>query len=388
MEKYRLIRRTDCKSALAGFDFDPLVYYEEPIPGTPRTNNLISGELLEKRNYKKGVDTFLIVDKMKYNYYFQPDIISQNTYFNTSECSSLPIGGGEYCQDSWQELYYNLSTYNINTKWRILSSEDYYEYSNSGDIIKTIHKGYEYANANHFQLTGKSTNSSEGKTRDIKFYYPKDFNETVENFQTLNENNIINKPVKTNVLIENKIVNSKIAKYNNFGQLTELLSYENNGLISEPIHNPNQLTTIPQYYSTIANLLYDSESNTVKQINYRNKPATTILWGYNYSYVIAIIENAIYSEIESLLPCSYSELQTKSNEELNTIFNTIRDTNPQFNITNYTYQPLVGILSITDINGKKTEYDYDSLNRLQLIKDVDDDWIRILKKLEYNYLDL
>jgi hypothetical protein len=51
-------------------------------------------------------------------------------------------------------------------------------------------------------------------------------------------------------------------------------------------------------------------------------------------------------------------------------------------MTTYTYIPLVGISSISDINGDITYYEYDGFNRLRIVKDVQGN---ILKSHQYNY---
>lgn len=51
-------------------------------------------------------------------------------------------------------------------------------------------------------------------------------------------------------------------------------------------------------------------------------------------------------------------------------------------MTTYTYQPLVGMISQTDINNRITYYEYDPLGRLTLVRDQDKN---ILKKVCYNY---
>lgn len=51
-------------------------------------------------------------------------------------------------------------------------------------------------------------------------------------------------------------------------------------------------------------------------------------------------------------------------------------------MTTYTYNPLVGMTSQTDANNRSAFYEYDSFNRLSVIRDQDG---KIIKKLCYNY---
>jgi hypothetical protein len=54
-------------------------------------------------------------------------------------------------------------------------------------------------------------------------------------------------------------------------------------------------------------------------------------------------------------------------------------------INSYTFDPLIGMTSETDVNGKTVYYEYDKLNRLTLVKNEDRD---IVKKICYNYAGL
>ena len=51
-------------------------------------------------------------------------------------------------------------------------------------------------------------------------------------------------------------------------------------------------------------------------------------------------------------------------------------------MTTYTYEPLVGMSSMTDLNGLTTTYEYDEFQRLQLVKDPDGN---IIHHYQYHY---
>ncbi len=115
------------------------------------------------------------------------------------------------------------------------------------------------------------------------------------------------------------------------------------------------------------------------------------IWGYNEEYPIAKIENATYSQVESYV----ANLQTKSNADndrtmeyngnegaLREDLDTLRDALPNAMVSTYTYDPLVGVTSITDPRGYTMYYEYDAFNRLQQVKDQNGN---ILSENQYHY---
>jgi len=138
----------------------------------------------------------------------------------------------------------------------------------------------------------------------------------------------------------------------------------------------------------------------------KESPHTFIIWGYNLKYPIAIIENLAYKDLPTpsgfiddnvtdrlisalitLLPLSNRDddrtIGNIGNEgNLREILNSLREIFPDKQVTTYTYDPLIGVTSITDPRGKTLYYHYDSFNRLEFVKDHDGN---ILSENQYNY---
>ena len=183
-----------------------------------------------------------------------------------------------------------------------------------------------------------------------------------------------------------------------FGHLT-LYSEEQNGIIKpakgltadllapqEPINTRinSQNAFIYTGYSTRSNYdKYDIRGNLVQE-HKEDDINITYLYGYNYAYPVAKIENSSYQNVIANLIPSYEQLQDKSSPELMTIFDNLRDNMPNSFITSFTYFPLIGIESITDPSGKTTYYSYDNFNRIKTIKNDDKD---IVKHFEYHYFE-
>ena len=137
---------------------------------------------------------------------------------------------------------------------------------------------------------------------------------------------------------------------------------------------------------------YDRYGN-VLQYHSNDNVFTSIIWGYKDCYPIAKIVNATYAEVSSYA----NNLQTKSNadddrtvgtsgneDQLRSALNALRSVTDlsDAQITTYTYDPLIGVTSITDPRGQTVYYEYDAFNRLEKVKDQDG---RVLSKNEYHY---
>lgn len=129
----------------------------------------------------------------------------------------------------------------------------------------------------------------------------------------------------------------------------------------------------------------------LKEVSKADGATIVYIWGYNEQYPIAKIENASYSQISSQV----SNLHSKSNADndrtiggtgnegaLRTALSSLQTSVPDALVTTYTYDPLVGVTSITDPTGNTIYYEYDDLNRLERVLDEDG---KILSKNTYNF---
>lgn len=128
---------------------------------------------------------------------------------------------------------------------------------------------------------------------------------------------------------------------------------------------------------------YDTTGNPV-EVSKADGVHITYLWGYQYSKVIAEIQNASYQQVLDDLDVTYAELQGKTDAELRGIFSDLRDEMDNAMILSYTHHPQLGLTSQTDVNNKTTYYDYDPYGRLETVKDNDS---KIVKHMEYKYLE-
>jgi hypothetical protein len=135
--------------------------------------------------------------------------------------------------------------------------------------------------------------------------------------------------------------------------------------------------------------LYYSNGN-IKESYQENNIHTVYIWGYNETYLIAKIENANHATmtatqttaINNAINASNADIDSISEEFLRTKLNELRTAFPNAMVSTYTYNPLIGVTSITDVKGYTSYFEYDDSYRLKTVKDADGN---MLSKNEYNY---
>ncbi|EQB92678.1 hypothetical protein HZP64_10665 [Elizabethkingia anophelis] len=135
--------------------------------------------------------------------------------------------------------------------------------------------------------------------------------------------------------------------------------------------------------------LYDNKRN-ILQYSVKGKPVT-VIWGYNQTQPIAKIEGAAYNQISAYVSAIIAASDAdntqgtdQSEQALIEALDILRNNTAlsTYQITTYTYNPLIGVTSITPPSGVREIYKYDSANRLESVKDVNGN---LLKEYQYRY---
>jgi YD repeat-containing protein len=253
-------------------------------------------------------------------------------------------------------------------------------------------------------MVSSTSNSSDGQNKVTQYLYPIDYVDVPPGFiNEMKAANIINKPIEEYTYVGGKVT----------GTLTEYKTGVNLGL-PDVVYNlksndtpgsftPSNMSGYTPSSDYEASIYFDRYSlSNIAQYHKQNDINISYLWGYNNTYPIVKGENIDYATLnsifESVLTSFYTTVNPPVTKETFLIgmmtypngvnwkgFNSLLRSNATLAekyISTYTYNPLIGMTSETDPNGKTTYYEYDSFGRLYRIKDHNGN---ILKQNTYHY---
>jgi len=243
---------------------------------------------------------------------------------------------------------------------------------------------YFYDNLNHMQITRNELIDSDGSNMSTVYKYPDD----VLTISSLGIDNL--------TTIEKAAIDK--LKFNNQHRISDVVQkeiYRGGQLLTKERTNYKEWITnfvMPEFFQNSKNeqVLEDKiqfysyyNNGNIREVSKVNGARITFIWGYNSQYPIAKIENASFSEIATALSVSESVLSSYNESNLTQI-NSLRNSLQMSAamITTYSYQPLIGITTVTDPKGDKITYTYDNFGRLISVKDK---YGNVISENQYNY---
>jgi YD repeat-containing protein len=383
------------------------------------TYNIISGKRLQKRelfNYEKKIDLNGIT---QYSYIRE---IKNNTGVILNLIT--PQNGLFYSMIQLDKLNhkFNLSKYQIFPFWRRLkekTTENYFydQFNNQTSVVETIN--YNYTNETyingastlpiHHQIVEEiKTNSSNSViSRDIfRFKYPDDLSVSpygggLETYQSqayllLKRDNQhrIGTPIQIEASREEGNYNFNNDFIPSFSSrlYTQRTTYKNFGsvetipvlVLPEIVKNSKgQLSTGEILENKLRYYRYTS-TGKVLEAQKENGSIICYIYDHDMKNVIAMIENATFSQIASQLGLTITELENIAPIGYSPLaaIEGLRTTLTNGMLTTYTYNSNDQITSITDPKGDKVNYQYDIFQRLIRIIDKNGS---TLSENEYHY---
>ena len=268
-------------------------------------------------------------------------------------------------------------------------STDYTYTANKKDSLVTTTK-YEYNNPAHFQLTKENTILPGLNKQETTYQYAHE-----KGNQYLIDKNMIGIPLQTSVIQKQNdndpgktISKSEIlyptsqadanARTSGLALPVSVLGFD--------LQNPED---VAKAQTELTYDLYDNKGN-ILQYSVKGKPVT-VIWGYNQTQPIAKIEGATYNQVSAYVSAIIAASDAdntqgteQSEQALIGALDILRSNTAlsAYQITTYTYNPLIGVTSITPPSGIREIYKYDSANRLESVKDVNGN---LLKEYQYRY---
>ncbi|MDR4894417.1 MULTISPECIES: hypothetical protein [unclassified Chryseobacterium] len=270
---------------------------------------------------------------------------------------------------------FTVDRFEISSAWvkkKTMTTTDYFDNNNTSQITS-----YTYDNSyRHTNPAIVNVDFSDHSTQKTAYRYAHE-----KNNQKLINANMIGIPLETETTqtigAATQSLSKTETKYENPSNLlpTSVLSYDFQ-------NNPSTEVTYDQY---------DSKGN-LQQYTAKNGISTVIVWGYNQTKPIAKIDGAKLTDIQqSLIDAIVAASNTDASAAPNndetaflSALNTFRmnASLSAYQVTTYTYDPLIGVRSITPSSGIRENYIYDSAGRLEKVMNADG---KVLKEMKYNY---
>ncbi|MFC0343731.1 hypothetical protein [Epilithonimonas hispanica] len=385
---------TNTRQYMTGYtNFVPLNLYKnfKNLYGVDKS--ILRGKPLNQKYFSQS-DLVNPIKVVNYEYYDNMDYNPNNSKDNNNYVSINHLTG--YWVQGYRKFMNSAPVKKITTT----------DYLNNAAL--NSYQEFFYNSSRHLNLVEEKSTYTDGAILSKKYQYPEDVrhgNQAQQNIPPYQSTpymvgkNMVGIPLITSNYKNNIFQNRQqvIFDYNPSSTLAlpkssiqyfedQTITTPNNGYGSAIVPNPNYgITTIS----------YDQYNSTGNLQQYTTKEGipTAIVWGYNQTQPIAKIEGATYAQVSNLTTAiinasnddnADTALGNPKENDLLTALDTFRANTALagYQITTYSYDPLIGVRSITPPSGIREIYIYDTANRLKEVRDVNGN---ILNSYEYHY---
>ncbi|MFD0862226.1 RHS repeat domain-containing protein [Sungkyunkwania multivorans] len=356
----------------SGCDPVPNPSNSEEIPSAPHHDlGHRRGLLLKKANYSmEPASTFRLLNEERIEYAFD---------YGSDLVSSENVIVAKMGAFMFYRKYKNYSS----SMFSIRNTTDSYYYEGASIDTVSVSSGTFYDSyPTHYFATRTETSDSEGNTLKRVTTYPEDLISPTAAEQALISQHRHATPIEvkmTRVLPDNteEELSTQHTRYKDWG----------NGIVL-----PDTISMAKGNDNLQARLTYhkyDSSSNPL-EVSLKDGTRISYVWGYNEQYPIAKLEHASYdtmttaqlSAIDTVKLASDADVDQPTEQAFRNALQALRDNFPDAMVSTYTYDPLVGVTSMTDPRGYTMYYEYDEFQRLKHVRDAEGN---LLSKNEYHY---
>lgn len=291
---------------------------------------------------------------------------------------------------AWGQYSYHVNAFAFPSKTTVITTDKY---------LKNLKEEANYVYNDRFLIDEQSMVLSDGSVQTARYKYPHNFfpNAIYKDMVGLN---MLNYPVEEINMKNGEVVGGKLTEYvlsNGIYVPSSGYSVKTTDPIAEADFTWYDGITAGSDMQKTIDYSFDSKGNLI-HYQQDNNIDNAFIWGYNEEFPIAKLENAKYVETSTgsglynlvdvennvFTASQIDQLKTFSGNEAEYIaaLSNLRATLSTATVTTFTYNPLVGMTSQTDVNGVTSYYEYDTEGRLKLIKDQ---YGNIINHYDYQY---
>ena len=268
-------------------------------------------------------------------------------------------------------LAFNVNYNLLGAPWMYLSKTESIDYDNMGNFSMKRVDSMIYDNPGHAMITRTISETSKGDSIKNRHYYPQDT--VLTGTEELARQQLISiNAISTSIAAKSLLNSTSKIQYSAFKKLG------NSRVVLEKLMKNTGTANTMETVTAFA--VYDNNGNLQEAVT-RDGVVKCYLYGYKSQYPVAEITGELYNNIKNYITQSILD-NPVSDTQLRAHLNILRNSLPSAFVKTFTYEPLVGITSETDANGRTQYYEYDSLNRLTIVRDSDNN---IIKRICYNY---